>query len=77
MESNFQSIPNMAQLLQLAQSPAGQQLLSLLQAKGSVNLQQALALVSAGKYDQAMQVLSFLTEDPEAQTLLKQLGGTQ
>jgi len=67
---------DMSQLLQLAQSPAGQQLLALLQKKGGVALQSAVAQASQGNYDQAKQMLSSLLATPEAQKLLKQMEET-
>lgn len=64
---------NMSEILRLAQSPAGQQLIALLQRNAGDHLQSAVAKASAGDYEQAKQALSSLLEDPEAQTLLKQL----
>lgn len=62
-----------ARVLELAQSPAGQQLLSLLQRSGGTALQEALAQASGGNYQQAKQTLSSLLSTPEAQALLSQL----
>ena len=69
----MQSMPDMSQLLKLARSPAGQQLLSLLQKSGGNELHSAVAQASAGNYDQARQALSALLSTPEARALLKQL----
>lgn len=66
---------DMAQLLRLAQSPAGQQLFALLQRQGGNQLQEVIAKASAGDYTQAKQTLSALLDTPEAKKLLKQMGG--
>lgn len=64
---------DMSEILRLAQSPAGQQLVSLLQRTGGTQLQNAVAMASGGDYEQAKQALSSLLASPEAQALLKQL----
>lgn len=64
---------DMSEILRLAQSPAGQKLLSLLQQSGGAQLQNAISSASNGDYTQAKQTLSSLLADPEAQKLLKQL----
>lgn len=64
---------DMSELLRLAQSPAGQQLIALLQRTGGKELQSAVMKASSGDYEQAKQSLSSLLANPEAQALLKQL----
>lgn len=64
----------MVEAMRLAQSPAGQQLLQLLQKTGGDKLQQAMARAAAGDYAQAKETISRLMEDPEARRLLSQLG---
>ena len=64
---------DMSELFRLAQSPAGQQLITLLQRTGGNELQNAVAKASSGDYEQAKQTLSSLLASPEAQALLKQL----
>lgn len=59
--------------LRLAQSPAGQQLISLLQRNGGKELQSALSSAAGGDYSQAQKALSALLKDPQAQILLKKL----
>lgn len=71
----MQQIPDMSQLMQLAQSPAGQQLIRMLQQSGGNELQDAIAKASAGDYAKAHKTLSSLLSSPEAQALLKQLEG--
>lgn len=67
---------DMSELLRLAKSPAGQQLISLLQRTGGKELQSAVAKASSGDYEQARQTLSTLLENPEVQSLLKQMEET-
>ncbi len=72
----MQSMPDMSYLMKLARSPAGQQLLALLQQNGGSDLQSAVSQASAGNYDQAKLTLSSLLSTPEAQALLKKLEET-
>ena len=67
--------PDMLALMQLARSPAGQELLSLLQRTGGQQLQNAMARASAGDYADARDTISALLEDPRMRQLLQQLGG--
>lgn len=60
--------------LRLANTPAGQQLLALLQKNGGDGLNRAMDQAAAGNYEEAKQVLSVLMEDPQARKLLEQLG---
>ncbi len=53
-----------------AQSPAGQQLMAMLQQSNSDAVHQA----QAGNYEEAMKQLSGFLQTPEAQRLLKELG---
>lgn len=69
----MQQSPDFAQLLKLAQSPAGQQLLAMLQRSGDEDLQNAVAKASSGDYREAKRTLSALLSTPEAQALLKQM----
>lgn len=66
---------SMQEIMHLAKSPAGQQLLAMLQRSESGKVQQAADLAAAGKYDQAAQALQGMLSSPEAQMLIKQLGG--
>ena len=74
MQKNSQDF-SMQEALRLAKSPAGQQLLALLQQSNSQQLQQAADLAAAGNLDAASSALSSLTNDPKIRELLKQLGG--
>lgn len=64
---------DMGELLRLAQTPAGQKLIVLLQKQGGSGLQRAIASAAAGDYTRARELLSALLSDPEAQALLKEL----
>lgn len=75
----MQPIPNspmdMSELMRLAQSPAGRQLLSALQKSGGEELNAAMAKAAAGDYSQAQKAISAFLSTPEAQKLLQQLEG--
>lgn len=75
MDQHISSPENLAQLQRMAQSPAGQQLIRLLQQNGGADFQNAMRQASLGNLDQAKSVLSSLLSAPEAQSLLRQLGG--
>lgn len=62
------------QAMQLAQSPAGQQLIALLRSSGGKEFQDAMAKAAAGDYTQAKNLISSMRSDPEMQKLLEQLG---
>lgn len=66
-------IPDLQQLMKLAQSPSGQQLLKLLQQQGGKELQQAAKHASSGNYAQIKEILSQLLEKPEVKKLFTQL----
>ena len=59
----------------LAKSPAGKQLMQMLQQQDPSQLQQAMDLASAGNYKEAGKMLQSLLASPEAQKLMQQLGG--
>ena len=67
--------PDLTRLLQLAQSPAGRQLLELLQKNGGEQLRSAANQASSGDYAAAQKTLSPLLDSPEIRSLLQQLGG--
>lgn len=66
---------SMEEVMRLAKSPAGQQLLAMLQRSDGERVQQAANQAAAGDYAQAAQTLQTLLSSPEAQALVKQLGG--
>ena len=63
------------EVMRLAKSPAGQQLIAMLQNADSQKLQQAAAQANAGQYDAAQNTLQALLSDPKVQSLMQQLGG--
>lgn len=66
---------SMEEVLRLAKSPAGQQLLAMLQHADTEQVQQVARQAAAGNYAQASQALQALLATEEAQKLVKQLGG--
>ena len=62
------------QAMQLAQTPAGQQLIAYLQSQGGNQFQDAMSKAAAGDYTQAKAMISAMLSAPEAQKLLEQLG---
>ena len=60
--------------MELANSPAGQKLLAMLQKNDSGQVQKAMTEANAGDYRSAVQSLSSLLSSPEARKLLKELG---
>ena len=69
----MQPMPDIAALIKIAQSPAGQKLLTILQSNKSVDLNSIAAAAAAGNLEEAKQTLSSLLSSKEAQDLLKQL----
>jgi len=59
----------------LANTPEGQRLMALLQQSDSGQLEKAMAEVNAGNYKEAGSLLQSLLSSPEAQQLIRQLGG--
>lgn len=68
---------DMSEIMRLAQSPAGQQLMALLQRSGGKEMEEAVSKASAGDLESAKKSISSLLSSPEAQKLLKQLGETK
>ena len=66
---------SMEDMARLAQTPAGQQLLSLLQQQDSSRMQQAMTQAKKGDYAALSNTLRPLLESPENRALLQQLGG--
>ena len=66
---------SMQEIMHLAKSPAGQQLLAMLHHSDSGKVQQAADLAAAGQYNKAAKALQDVLSSPEAQALIRQLGG--
>ena len=76
MEQNSK-LPNqlpMQEMLRFAASPAGKQLLALMQQKGGNELQKAMGLAAAGDFSQAKHLMESVLSDRQAQNLLKEFG---
>ena len=65
---------SMQEVLRMAASPAGQQLIAMLRKQSGSDFQAAMSSASSGDYTQAKQAIEKLMSDPQAQQLLKQLG---
>lgn len=72
MRKNFDEFSTQ-EAMRLAQTQAGQQLLSHLQATHTDQMQQAMQQAKTGDYKAAMQSLSTFLSDPKTQALLRQL----
>lgn len=68
---------SMDDALQLANSPAGQQLMAMLQKQDRHTMEQAAEAFSAGDYKKASSALQSFLSSPEAKRLLMELGGNQ
>lgn len=66
---------SMEHAMAFAASPAGRQLLSLIQQKGGNDLTKAQAHAAAGDMAKAKDSLSSLLSDPQIQAFLRQLEG--
>lgn len=69
----MQPMPDLAALLKIAQSPAGQRLLAMLQSNSSADLNSIAATAASGNMEEAKQKISSMLSSKEAQELLKQL----
>lgn len=61
--------------LRMAQTPAGRQLIQMLRSSADPNLQKVISCAAAGDHAAAKQALSAILSNPEAQKLLRQMGG--
>ena len=71
---NFENQPSMQEVLRLASTPAGQQLIALMRQQGGRRFQKAMEDAASGNYAQAKQEIESMLADPKAQQLLKELG---
>ena len=60
--------------MRFANTPAGQELISLLQQADHSQIQKAMSQASTGDLSSAQKTLSNILSSPEAQKLIKQLG---
>lgn len=73
MPSNAGPNMDLTEIMRLAQSPAGQKLLTMLQQSGGQELRGAMEKASAGDYGDARKTIQSFLANPEAQALLEQL----
>jgi len=66
-------MPDIAALLKIAQSPAGQKLLAMLQSSNSADLDSIASAAASGNLEEAKQKISNILSSKDAQELLKQL----
>lgn len=64
----------MQELLRMAASPAGQQLIAMMRQQGGSDFQKAMNNAAAGDYTQAKQAIEKMMSNPQAQKLLRELG---
>lgn len=64
---------DMKEIMRMAVSPAGQQLIQMLRNNPDPALRSAMDQAAAGNYYEAQKVLSRFLSTPEAQSLLRQL----
>jgi len=69
----MQPMPDIAALMKIAQSPAGQKLLAMLQSNNATELNSIAATAAAGNLEEAKQKISSILSSKEAQELLTQL----
>ena len=69
----MQPMLDMAELLKIAQSPAGQKLLTMLRSVNGAELSSITSAVTSGNLEGAKQQLSGILNTKEIQELLKQL----
>ena len=60
--------------MRFAGTPAGQQLLNMLQQSNNPALQQAMQKAAEGDFQQAKQAMAALLQDPQIKKLLEQMG---
>lgn len=68
---------NLSELMKIAGSPAGQELMALIQEKKDAHFEEAMQQAQTGDFSQAKQVLSQMLSSKEAQELLKKIRGSQ
>ena len=72
--SNLPGNLSMQEVLRMAATPAGQQLIAMFRSQSDSEFQSAMSSAASGDYTQAKRAIEKLMQDPQAQKLLKQLG---
>ena len=62
------------EIQELSMSPAGQQLIDMIQQKGGTDLSAAIAKAQKNDYKDLSEILSSLLQDPQTKKLINQLG---
>ena len=76
MANNNSQLPfSREQAMAFAASPAGKQLIALLQSRNGVDISRVQELAAAGNMEQAKAELSSLLSDPKIKEFMKQFGG--
>ena len=70
----MQNLPDMSEIMRLAQTREGRSLIAMLQSADPAALHMAAENAKKGNMDAAKEVLSGLLDTPEGKALLKQLG---
>ena len=74
-QSDFPGGFSMEQAMAFAASPAGQQLIRMLQQQSGADFSKAQQYAAAGNMDGARSELASLLKDPKVLAILKQFGG--
>lgn len=74
MPTDFGNL-DLSQLMKIANSPAGQELISLVQEKRDEAFDEAMRKAEAGDYSQAKAALTRMLSTEQAQKLLNQIRG--
>lgn len=65
---------SMQEAIRFVNSPAGQQLLTLLRQSGNADVQKAMELAAKGELAQAKDALRGISQDPQVRKLLNKMG---
>lgn len=66
---------NLSKLMKIANSTAGQELLSLVQNKKDEKFDEAMQQAQSGDFSQAQEIISKILSTPEAEALMKKIRG--
>ena len=66
---------NLSELMKIANSAAGQELLSLVQNKKDEKFDEAMQQSQSGDFSQAQEIISKILSTPEAEALMKKIRG--
>ena len=69
----MQQLPDMNELMKIARSPAGQRLISMLQADTSIDIRKLAQNAADGDFGNARDQLSSFLASEEARSLIRQL----